>query len=89
MLVHAAGLSAREVQYGTYAVVLAAKDEPELERIAGQLNNVALPHVAYREPDYDNELMAIGVCPVRTRSSAKRILSRLPLLWKNEEGQRP
>lgn len=86
MLVHAAGLSARDVQYGTYAVVLAAKDEAELERIAEQLSNAALSHVAYREPDYDDQLMAIGVRPVKSRRRIKRILSRLPLLWKNGEG---
>lgn len=85
MLVHATGLSARDVQYGTYAVVLTAKNEAELEEIAGQLEARAVSHVAYREPDYDDELMAIGVHPVATRKEVKRVLSRLPLLGKTEE----
>jgi len=83
MLVHAADLSARDVQHGTYAVVLAAQDEAELEQLSEQLE--AFPHVAYREPDYDNQLMALGIEPVKTRKEIKRVLSRLPLLWKNTE----
>lgn len=80
MLVHAAGLSARDIQYGTYAVVLAAKDEAELEVLALQLED--FPHIAYREPDHDNQLMAIGLEPVKDRRLVKKYLSRLPLLWK-------
>ena len=86
MLVHAAGLSARGVQHGTYAVVLAARDENHLGEIAEQLQGAGVEHVAYREPDHHDQLMAIGVMPVKSRKEVKRILSSLPLLWKNAAG---
>ena len=86
MLVHAAGLSAFRVQRGTYAVVLAAKDEAELKQIEIQLQDARIAHYAYREPDCDDELVSIGVYPVETRKEVKRVLSKLPLLWKNKEG---
>ncbi len=82
MLVHAAGLSSRGVRHGTYAVVLAAKDEADLRRIERQLQGAQIQHAAYREPDCDNELTAIGLMPVLDRRLVKKYLSRLPLLWK-------
>lgn len=83
---HAAGLSARDVQHGTYAVVLAARDEDHLVEIAEKLQVAGVEHVAYREPDYYDQLMSIGVMPVKSRKEVKRILSSLPLLWKNAAG---
>ena len=86
MLVHAAGLSARDVRHGTYAVVLAAQDETDLRGIEKQLQGAGIAHVAYREPDCDDQLTAIGVEPVKDRRLVKKYLSRLPLLWKNGNG---
>lgn len=86
MLAHAAGLSARGVRYGTYVVVLAARDEDHLAEIAEQLQVAGVEHVAYREPDHNDQLMSIGVVPVKSRKEVKRILSSLPLLWKNAAG---
>ena len=86
MLVHATGLSARGVQHGTYAVVLAGRDEDHLVEIAEQLQAAGVEHVAYREPDHHDQLMSIGIMPVKSRKEVKRILSSLPLLWKDMAG---
>ena len=83
MLVHAAGFSARDVQHGTFAVALAASDEPALERISERLSDIGIGHVPYRDPDHGNQLMSIGIYPVKDRRVVRRILSNLPLVGKN------
>jgi len=46
-----------------YAVALAAKNEDQLLKLEEKLLQSGIPHKAIREPDRDNELMAIGIVP--------------------------
>jgi hypothetical protein len=64
---------------GTYAVVLAARDEGQLVEIEQHLVSRGVAYRAIRETDKGGELMAIGVEP-RPRSMLRRHLSSLPLL---------
>jgi hypothetical protein len=65
-----------------YAVVLAAADEAQLERVASQLDQAEIPHVVIHEPDapYCGAATAIGVLPVEDRRSTQRALRGLELL---------
>ena len=83
MLVHAAGFSARNVQYGTFAIALAAQDESALLRISERLSDIGIEHVPYRDPDHGNQLMSLGIYPVKDRRVVRRVLSNLPLVGKN------
>jgi len=64
---------------GTIAVVLAVKNEDQLLELEQQLTLKQIPHIAVREPDWDDQLMAIGVCP-DTKHNLKEHFSQLPLL---------
>ena len=81
-LVHASGeTSPGNLPDGTYAIVLAAKDEADLLSIQGELLKLDVPHRLIREPDapFFNEATAIGVMPV-LRSSLPKFFRKLPLL---------
>jgi len=81
-LVHAAGESAPGgLPPGTYAVVLAARDEGHLALVAKKLRLAGVPFVAVHEPDapYSGALMALGIPPAR-KEGLRRHLSELPLL---------
>ena len=80
MIVHAAGESAKEISPGTYAVALAADSETALLRLEQRLQFEQIPHAAFREPDRDNELMAIGIEPVEDRRTVRRFLKGFPLI---------
>lgn len=72
MIIHAAGESFKESNQcrgsPIYAVALVAPDEAELINLETKLLRDNIQHVAFREPDRDNELMAIGITPInRTR----------------------
>ena len=89
---HAAGASAarwgfqsdapRGLPEDTHAVVLSVPGEPELHVIAAALRAAGVRLLEVREPDppWDGALMALGLLPVRDRSSIRQVLSRLPLL---------
>lgn len=79
-VIHAAGESSDRVPSGTYAVALAARDEPHLETLEKKLIRLDIPHKAIREPDRQDELMAIGIEPVRDRRALRRVVQKLPLL---------
>lgn len=88
---HASGESANVpggIPSGTHAVVLAAKNETQLLRIAWKLTKKKIPHHLIREPDFPHNgaAMAIGVCPVRDRKPLRKALSNLPLLSEPKEG---
>jgi hypothetical protein len=82
-LVHAAGESSPgNLPSTTFAVVLAADDEAQLERIERELCSRGIDHRAVREPDspWEGALMAIGIQPVSDRSTLKPVTGGLPLL---------
>lgn len=81
-LVHAVGESCQgPVPSGTYAVVLAVKNEDELLRVHAGLEKAGIRCVLIREPDapFLNQAMAVGVTPCE-RLKVKKVLGRLPLL---------
>lgn len=80
MIVHAAGESSHNVTSGTYAVALAADSEAALLRLEQRLQFEQISHAAFREPDRDNELMAIGIEPVEDRRTVRRFLKGFPLI---------
>ena len=64
---------------GTIAVALSIKNEIELLQLEQLLINNMIPHKAIREPDQNNELMAIGVVPCE-KQYVKKFLGRLKLV---------
>ena len=82
-LIHAAGESNPEGIH-SYAVALWVDDEEELAAKEARLLEHDIPHVAVREPDapWDNQLMAIGVCPIdrSTNKQLRKIVAGLPLI---------
>ncbi len=82
-LIHAAGESSRAVlPPHTFAIALAARDEAHLVSLEHELQRLAIPHCAIREPDppWNGALMAIGIVPVVDRDSVKRVTGSLKLL---------
>jgi peptidyl-tRNA hydrolase len=82
---HAAGESSPgDLDPGTYAVVLDAKDERALAALERKFQKAGIPHVAIREPDkpWNNALTAIGLVPTRNRDAIRRLTSSMPLLGK-------
>lgn len=87
---HAAGASAArwgfegdaELPGDTHAVVLSVPGEPELHTVAEALRAAGIRFHEIKEPDppWAGALMALGLWPVRDRSSIRQVLSRLPLL---------
>lgn len=80
MCVHAAGESSPgDLPGNTHAVVLSAPDEAALAAVKDRLARAGVAHVAIREPDLGDALMAIGVRPAR-KEILRKHLSSLPLL---------
>jgi hypothetical protein len=79
-LTHSAGESG-PASPGTYAVVLSAESEQELERIAARLeqHDVPVHRVVEGSGRYSGQLMALGV-PPGPKSQRGKHLSNLPLL---------
>lgn len=80
--IHAAGESSPgNLESGTHAIALAARDSAHLAEIALKLTNADLPFVRVVEdsPPYRGELLAIGVQP-GPRHVVGRPLSDLPLV---------
>ena len=81
-LIHAAGESSTgDLEEGTFAIALSARDEADLLAIADRLSAASIQYTAIREPDapYDGQLMALGLRPKR-RSKLYPFLSSIPLL---------
>ncbi len=79
-LIHAAGESSPgDLSSGTYAIALAAKSELQLLALEQRLISQNIPHAAIREPDWDGQLMAIGIAPC-DRSIVRKEVSQLPLI---------
>ena len=77
---HSAGESSPgNLPNNTHAVVLAVPNEAKLLALERRLTELEIPHRAIREPDQNNELMAIGIVPA-PKASLKHALSNLPLL---------
>lgn len=72
-LIHAAGESVKDpVPNSTHAVALHAESEADLIALESSLNTSGVCFVSIREPDCNNELMAIGLLPqVRTKQLRK------------------
>lgn len=80
-IVHAAGESSPgNLPEGTNAVVLTVNNEAVLARLADAMTGAGVKLVRVREPDRNNELMAIGLLPVTDRREVRRHTSMLPLL---------
>ena len=80
MLVHAAALSSQGASRDTYVVALEGS-RIELEALVCRLQQHAIAHVLFREPDppYLGELMSVGVLPVSDRRIVRRHLKGLRL----------
>ena len=82
--IHAAGASSPgNLSPGTYAIALAAKSEIQLLAIEKRLISQNIPHAAIREPDRNNELMAIGLVPSEKTPEIRSVVSQLPLLGRD------
>lgn len=81
-LIHAAGESSPgNLNSGTFAFALVAKDETALKELSFDLFMNGVPHKSIFEPDapWSGQLMAIGVCP-GPRKKLRKHFSNLPLL---------
>lgn len=80
-ILHAAGESSPgNLLSGTIAVALAAKDESELLLLENKLILAKFNEFkAIREPDRNNELMAIGFVPC-FKEKIKKFISNFPLV---------
>ena len=83
-LIHAAGES-NPKGIRCYSVALRADN---LEEIEQKLKDASIPHIAIREvdPPYNNELLAIGICPINRSKSKdlRRIVSCLSLIKRSD-----
>ena len=63
-------------------MVLGVSNETELLAITARLATRRIAHVLIRENagTWSGQAMAIGVCPVTDRSTARKVLSYLPLV---------
>lgn len=86
MIAHAAALSSLGVTHQTYVVILQAPSEASLLFLEDSLLQDGIPHVAFREPDRDNQLMSIGIQPIE-RWRVRRYLRGFSLLGKNPKGE--
>lgn len=79
MLIHASANSSRGTSAATYAVALYAQNEQELLQLERRLSRDEIPHCAFREPDRNFELMAIGINPL-PRWQGRRYLKTFSLV---------
>lgn len=79
MIIHAAANSSKGTSPATYAVALYANSENELQQLEQRLVLDEVPHCAYREPDKNFELMAIGINPL-PRWIGRRYLKTFALI---------
>jgi len=81
-IIHAAGeTSPGDLDSGTFAVALSARDETELLAVAARLSDCNVPHKVIRECSgpWAGQAMAIGVRP-GPKNTIRRYLSSLPLI---------
>lgn len=62
-----------------YIVCLAAKDEPDLEKLIEKCEQSGLEHFVFREPDIGNQITSIAIEP---SEQTQKITSSLPLTLK-------
>lgn len=62
-----------------FSVALAAPNERELLKLELKLINAGIKHIAFREPDMNNELTAIGITP-EYRHKLRKFVSNYPLI---------
>lgn len=82
-LIHAAGESSRLVPHlppDTRAVALGVSGEPELLALEARLHAADLAHTAIREPDRQDQLMAIGLAPAPKTSRLREVMSTFRLI---------
>lgn len=81
--IHAAGESCEgPLPSGTIAIALSAKNESQLEDIAGRLWEAEIPHTVITEPDapYNGQAMSIGIWPSHDRDRIRKVTSSLALV---------
>lgn len=79
--IHAAGESSPgKLPPNTHAVALHSSDESELLDLEQLLSYEGISFVAIREPDQNNELMAIGIVPQIRTKHLRKLLSRFSLV---------
>lgn len=80
-MIHAAGESSPgNLPQSTHAVALAIANESDLLRLEAKLQDNGIEFVAIREPDRENQLMAIGLKPAHKNATLKKCLSHLKLV---------
>lgn len=80
-MIHAAGESSPgNLPPSTHAVALEARDEAQLLDLEERLIAAGIQHIAIREPDRNNELMAIGLVPCVRTKQIRKLLSRYGLV---------
>lgn len=84
MLIHAAANSATGTTDHTYAVALTAKDEQALIELDKTLSWQEIPHCAFRDPDWENQLMSVGIFP-NDRRVVRRYLKHFSLIGENDD----
>lgn len=86
MLIHASAESANgTIPHGTFAVALSSPDEERLLKLERRLRFEQVPHAAFREPDYNNQLMSIGIEPIKNRHIVRRLLKNFTLFGDHYE----
>ena len=80
MIVHASANSSQGTEATTYAVALHAETEEVLLALEKNLYLDGIPHHAFREPDCNNELMAIGISPATDPRTFRKHLKNFRML---------
>jgi hypothetical protein len=79
-LIHAAGESSPgSLPKNTHAVALHADSEAVLSALEKKLKDSGVSFISIREPDRNNELMAIGIVPI-ARDKIRKLLSKFALI---------
>lgn len=83
-MIHAAGESASYIgeplENDTHAVALEVPNEQELLELEQKLLCLGIAHIAIREPDLNNQLMAIGIRPQIRTTNLRKALARYALV---------
>lgn len=80
-MIHAAGESSPgNLPNTTHAVALEVPNEQELLDLERKLLDLGIAHVAIREPDLNNQLMAIGIVPIVRSKTLRKALARYALV---------
>ena len=87
-VIHASGESAsalgKRLPANTHAIALSVPSEGALLELEERLLAFGIPHFSVREPDFFNQLMAIGFLPA-PKGTYKKFLAKLSLLKTNKQ----